>query len=90
MLEGDASIRKGQAMMGFRTFALVLPLMAAGAPAFAQNFKAGDIVVEKPWARATPNGAQAAAGDRPSATMARRRPPDRGARRISPRSRSMT
>ena len=33
--------------------ALVLAASAA-APVLAQQFKAGDIVVEKPWARATP------------------------------------
>jgi periplasmic copper chaperone A len=31
---------------------------AAPASAFAQVFKAGDIVIEKPWARATPKGAE--------------------------------
>ena len=31
---------------------------AAPASAFAQEFKAGDIVIEKPWARATPKGAE--------------------------------
>ena len=49
-------------MTGFQTFTLALALMTAGAPAFAQNFKAGDIVVEKPWARATPKGAEVGAG----------------------------
>ena len=37
------------------TLALVLALSAM--PALAQEFKAGDIVIEKPWARATPKGA---------------------------------
>ena len=36
------------------------PLGAA--PALAQEFKAGDIVVEKPWARATPKGAEVGGG----------------------------
>jgi periplasmic copper chaperone A len=31
---------------------------AAPASAFAQEFQAGDIVIEKPWARATPKGAE--------------------------------
>ena len=30
----------------------------SAAPAPAQEFKAGDIVIEKPWARATPKGAE--------------------------------
>jgi len=37
-------------------WALAVALNAA--PALAQEFKAGDIVVEKPWARATPKGAE--------------------------------
>ncbi len=43
-------------------FTLALALIAGAAPAFAQEFKAGDIVVEKPWARATPKGAEVGAG----------------------------
>lgn len=43
------------------TLALALAVSAA-APAFAQEFKAGDIVVEKPWARATPKGAEVGSG----------------------------
>src|SRR5271155_3794379 len=39
-------------------FALTLGLAIAAAPAVAQEFKAGDIVIEKPWARATPKGAE--------------------------------
>jgi periplasmic copper chaperone A len=42
------------------TFTLALAISAA--PAAAQTFKAGDIVVEKPWARATPKGAEVASG----------------------------
>jgi copper(I)-binding protein len=41
--------------------ALALAIGAA-APAFAQEFKAGDIVIEKPWARATPKGAEVGSG----------------------------
>jgi copper(I)-binding protein len=37
-------------------FALTLALALGGAQ--AQEFKAGDIVIEKPWARATPKGAE--------------------------------
>ena len=39
-------------------FALTLALAFGGAPARAQEFKAGDILIEKPWARATPKGAE--------------------------------
>ena len=43
---------------------LALPLLIAlgGAPAFAQEFKAGDIVIDKAWSRATPKGAEVGAG----------------------------
>jgi periplasmic copper chaperone A len=37
---------------------LAFALAVAAAPALAQEFKAGDIVIEKPWARATPKGAE--------------------------------
>jgi periplasmic copper chaperone A len=44
-------------------FLLALGLaISAAAPALAQEFKAGDIVIEKPWARATPKGAQVGGG----------------------------
>ena len=39
-------------------FALALAFAVGAAPALAQDFKAGDIVIEKPWARATPKGAE--------------------------------
>jgi hypothetical protein len=39
-------------------FTPALALAISAAPALAQEFKAGDIVVEKPWARATPKGAE--------------------------------
>jgi copper(I)-binding protein len=39
-------------------FALAVALAIGAAPALAQEFKAGDIVIEKPWARATPKGAE--------------------------------
>ena len=39
---------------------LALAFALSAAPALAQEFKAGDIVVEKPWARATPKGAEVA------------------------------
>src|ERR1700729_2461672 len=43
-------------------FGLTLAFALGAAPAFAQEFKAGDVVVEKPWARATPKGAEVGAG----------------------------
>ena len=42
-------------------FTLALAFAISAAPALAQAFKAGDIVVESPWARATPKGARSAA-----------------------------
>jgi periplasmic copper chaperone A len=49
-------------MTRLTAFAVVLALAMAGAPALAQEFKAGDIAIEKPWARATPKGAEIGAG----------------------------
>jgi periplasmic copper chaperone A len=43
-------------------FTLAIALLASAAPSFAEEFKAGDLVVEKPWARATPKGAEVGAG----------------------------
>ena len=43
-------------------FTLALALALSAGPALAQEFKAGDIVVEKPWARATPKGAEVGGG----------------------------
>jgi copper(I)-binding protein len=43
-------------------FTLALALALGAAPALAQEFKAGDIMVEKPWARATPKGAEVGSG----------------------------
>jgi len=43
-------------------FALALALAVSAAPALAQAFKAGDIVIEAPWARATPKGAEVGGG----------------------------
>jgi copper(I)-binding protein len=42
--------------------ALAFALALSAAPALAQEFKAGDITIEKPWARATPKGAEVGAG----------------------------
>ena len=49
-------------MTRFSALALALALAAAGTPALAQQFKAGDITIDKAWARATPKGADVGAG----------------------------
>ena len=43
-------------------FAAALAFALAAAPALAQEIKAGDLAIEKPWARATPKGADVGAG----------------------------
>ena len=43
-------------------FTLALAFAISAAPALAKEFKAGDIVIEKPWARATPKGAEVGGG----------------------------
>ena len=43
-------------------FPAALAFAMIAAPALAQEFKAGDIVIEKPWARATPKGAEVGSG----------------------------
>jgi copper(I)-binding protein len=48
--------------MRYSLLTLALALAASAAPAPAQEFKAGDIVIEKPWARATPKGAEVGSG----------------------------
>ena len=45
-----------------RFSALALALALAAAPALAQEFKAGDIAIDKAWSRATPKGADTGAG----------------------------
>jgi len=40
----------------------LLALALAGAPAFAQNVKVGDLTIKDAWARATPKGAPVGAG----------------------------
>lgn len=45
-----------------RCFILALLLLAGAAAAHAADFKLGDITVTTPWSRATPNGAEVAAG----------------------------
>jgi hypothetical protein len=53
---------KGQTMK-HALFILAFALAASAAvPVLAQEFKAGDIVVEKPWGRATPKGAEVGSG----------------------------
>ena len=42
-----------------RTLACLATLML-GAPALAQEIKAGDLVITQPWSRATPSGAKVA------------------------------
>jgi periplasmic copper chaperone A len=49
-------------MRPFSLFTPALVLALSAAPTLAQEFKAGDIVVEKPWARATPKGAEVGSG----------------------------
>jgi periplasmic copper chaperone A len=49
-------------MRRLSSVALVLALAAIATPALAQEFKAGDITIDKSWARATPKGAEVGAG----------------------------
>jgi hypothetical protein len=44
-----------------RTF-LVSSLVLAAAPALAHDFKAGSLLIDHPWSRATPEGAKVAGG----------------------------
>ena len=48
-------------MTRYHAIAAALALSFAFAPALAQEFKAGDLTIEKPWARATPKGADVGA-----------------------------
>jgi copper(I)-binding protein len=48
-------------MTRFSSFAFALALAVSAGPALAQEFKAGDITVDKAWARATPKGADVGA-----------------------------
>lgn len=47
-------------MKFIRSIALIGAFMAA--PAFAHDFAAGDLSIDHPWSRATPEGARVAAG----------------------------
>ena len=49
-------------MRHFSFLSLALALAISAAPALAQEFKAGDIVIENPWARATPTVAEVGSG----------------------------
>ncbi len=49
-------------MNRFHSLYLALALGLSAAPALAQEIKAGDLTIEKPWARATPKGAEVGAG----------------------------
>jgi periplasmic copper chaperone A len=44
------------------TLVVALALSLAAAPALAQEFKTGDITIDKAWSRATPKGADSAVG----------------------------
>jgi copper(I)-binding protein len=49
-------------MARFLSIVLAAFLSLATPPALAQQFKAGDITIDKPWSRATPKGAAVAVG----------------------------
>jgi copper(I)-binding protein len=49
-------------MKSLQSLALALAVAANAAPALAQETKVADIVIQKPWARATPKGADVGAG----------------------------
>jgi len=48
--------------MRFNALRLATFLALGALPAVAQEFKAGDITIERPWSRATPKGTTVAAG----------------------------
>ncbi len=48
-------------MTRFHAIAAALALSLVVAPALAEGIKAGDLTIEKPWARATPKGAEVGA-----------------------------
>jgi len=52
---------KEQLMTRFSSLAFALALSGFAAPALAQEFKAGDVTIDKAWARATPKGAEVGA-----------------------------
>ena len=48
-------------MTRLHAIAAALALSLVAAPALAQEIKAGDLTIERPWARATPKGAEVGA-----------------------------
>jgi len=59
-VSGGLAVRIVRAAAGAALFALGLTLAAVGA--LAHDFKIGDLKVDHPWARATPNGAKVGGG----------------------------
>lgn len=53
--------RSFEERLGITTFALAL-VVAASQPLWAHEFRAGDLMIDHPWSRATPEGARVAAG----------------------------
>lgn len=49
-------------MTRFLTLFMAAFVLLVAPPAFAQQFKAGDITIDKPWSRATPKGAAVGVG----------------------------
>jgi len=49
-------------MQYLKRLILAVALIVAAPAAFATDFKVGDIIVSQPWSRATPAGAEVAAG----------------------------
>ena len=49
-------------LLGVRALSVFLALTLAPSLARAADFSAGDLVIQHPWMRATPNGAQVAGG----------------------------
>jgi copper(I)-binding protein len=49
-------------MTRFSACVFALSLIASDRPGLAQEFKSGDITIERPWATATPKGAEVGAG----------------------------
>jgi hypothetical protein len=57
----SAALRSGLAAR-LRGAALAAVVALAAAPGLAEEFKAGDLTIDDPWSRATPKGADVAAG----------------------------
>ena len=56
-------------MTCFHAIAAALALSLVAAPALAEGIQAGDLTIEKPWARATPKGADVGSATSRSATQ---------------------